>query len=90
MFSTQTTMRFIASAADFKKQFQDAIANSNYWAMTKDADGNPSPSPQYIQMLTRSILFPEGLWFDIIDSPAGALFSDRGHARGLTQHSPIW
>jgi len=79
---------FIASAAEFKKQFQDAVAKSNYWSMTKDDDGNPTPSPQYIQMLTRSIRFPEDLWFDIIDSPAGALFFDRGHARGLTATQP--
>jgi hypothetical protein len=79
---------FIASASEFKKQFQDAIAKSNYWAMTKDEDGNPTPSPQFIQMLTRSIRFPEDLWFDIIDSPAGGLFFDRGHARGLTAAQP--
>lgn len=79
---------FIASAAEFKKHYQGAIAKSGYWAMTKDKNGNPIPTDQYEQMLTRSIRFPEDLWFDIIDSPAGALFFERGNARGLTAAEP--
>lgn len=79
---------FIATAAKFKAQFKDAVAKSSYWAMTKDEDGNPVPTPQFNQLLTRSIRFPDDLWFDIIDSPAGAYFFDRGHARGLSAAAP--
>jgi tyrosinase len=79
---------FIATATEFKAQFKDAIGKANYWAMTKDQDGNPVPTPQYNQLLIRSVRFPDDLWFDIIDSPAGALFFDRGHARGLSAAEP--
>jgi tyrosinase len=79
---------FIATAAEFKKYFKDPIAKSKYWAMTKDQDGNPVPTPQYNQLLTRSIRFPDDLWFDLIDSPAGVAFFDRSHARGLSAAEP--
>src|SRR5690348_2249159 len=79
---------FIAKAAEFKAHFKDAIAKASYWATSKDQDGNIVPSPQYNQLLIRSIRFPDDLWFDIIDSPAGPLFFDRGHARGLSAAAP--
>jgi tyrosinase len=79
---------FIASADAFKAQFKDAIAKASYWAMIKNPDGSLSPSPQYNQLLNRSIRFPDDLWFDIIDSPAGAMFFNPGHARGLSAAQP--
>jgi tyrosinase len=65
---------FIAAADAFKAQYKDAIANASYWATTKNPDGSLNPSPQYAQLLNRSIRFPDDLWFDIIDSPAGPMF----------------
>jgi tyrosinase len=75
---------FISSAADFKAKYKDAIAQASYWATIKSPDGSIAPSPQFNQLLNRSIRFPDDLWFDIIDSPGGAMFFDTGHARGLS------
>ena len=79
---------FIGAAKDFKAHFKDAIAKAGYWRMEKDSDGNPMPSPQFNQMLTRSIRFPDDLWFDAVDSPAGGMFFNRGSARGLSAAQP--
>ena len=79
---------FVASAADFKAQYKDPIAQATYWATIKNQDGSITPSPQYNQLLNRSIRFPDDLWFDIIDNPGGAMFFGAGHARGLSAAQP--
>ena len=79
---------FIAAADAFKAKYQDVIAKASYWAVTRNPDGSPNPSPQYQQLLNRSVRFPADLWFDIIDSPAGPMFFPRGHARGLSAKEP--
>ncbi len=79
---------FIKAAADFKAQYGDAIAKSGYWAMIKNQDGRLGPSPQYDQLLSRSIRFPEDLWFDIIDDPGGPMFFAQPKARGLSAAQP--
>jgi tyrosinase len=79
---------FISAAADFKAKYKDAVAQASYWATIKNPDGSIAPSDQYNQLLNRSVRFPDDLWFDIIDSPGGAMFFDAGHARGLSAAQP--
>jgi tyrosinase len=64
---------------DFKSKFKDAVRKLDYW------DTN---SARYAQLLARGIRFPDDLWFDIIESPAGPFFFDRPLARGLTKDHP--
>jgi tyrosinase len=79
---------FIAAADAFKAQYKDAVAKASYWDMTRSPDLSLEPSPQYAQLLNRSIRSPDDLWFDIIDDPAGPMFFKRLHARGLSLTQP--
>jgi tyrosinase len=77
---------FIAALDAFKTQFQDAIAKASYWDATKNPDGSiNTPSPQYNQLLIRSIRFPDDLWFDILNGP---MFFNQPNARGLSAAQP--
>ena len=75
---------FVASGDAFRSQFNDAIAKAGYWALSSDG----SPSPQYEQLLIRSIRFPDDLWFDILKNPGGHMFFDKDQARTLTKDKP--
>jgi tyrosinase len=79
---------FIEAAEAFKAKFKDPIAKAGYWTIAKSPDGGPDPSPQYGQLLRRSVRFPDDLWFDVIDSPMGPMFFDRPRARGLSAAHP--
>jgi tyrosinase len=82
---TPTNPAFIASFADFKAKFQDVVAQADYWKLNPDG----SPNDQYGQLLGRGLRFPDDLWFDINDkNPAGGMFFDLAHARGLTRDKP--
>ncbi len=79
---------FIAAVDAFKGQYEDAIAKAGYWAKTNDPDGTVKPSPQYEQLLNRSIRFPADMWFDIVDDPRGSMFFKQPNARGLSAAQP--
>jgi len=82
---TPTNPTYKATFADFKSTFQDAVAQADYWKLLPDG----TPNDQYNQLLARSIRFPDDLWFDINDkNPAGGMFFDLAHARGLTRDKP--
>ena len=78
---------FIAADA-FKAEYKDAVAGAGYWNMAWNAELALAPSPQYAQLLQRSIRSPDDLWFDIIKDPAGPMFFERAHARGLSAAQP--
>jgi len=79
---------FIATSGAFKAAYQDAVAAAGYWRMTRNAELDLRPSPQYAGLLERSIRSPEDLWFNIIEDPAGPMFFDQPHARGLSASAP--
>jgi tyrosinase len=79
---------YIGSAEAFKSAFKDAVARAGYWRVTRDADLTPRPSPQYAQLLERSLRSPDDLWFDIIEDPAGPMFFAQPHARALSAAAP--
>jgi tyrosinase len=79
---------FLAAAGAFKAAYKDAVAKAGYWDATRSPDLTVEPSPQYAQLLARSIRTPEDLWFDIIEDPMGPMFFDRPNARGLSAEQP--
>lgn len=78
--------KFIGKHDDFKNLFKDAVRKADYWSLKPD--GSLDPNGQYAQLLARGIRFPDDLWFDINENPAGPDFFDQPQARGLKKDNP--
>jgi len=73
---------FIGSGANFRTRIDPMLAKSDYWVKDPKPDGDYSGT-QFGQLLSRSLRFPEDVWFDIFNNPETFAFFERGKARGL-------
>lgn len=73
---------------DFKNKFKDAVRKLDYWDIKLLSNGSLDLRSKYAQLLGRGIRFPDDLWFDIIENPAGQFFFDQPNARGPTKDKP--
>lgn len=69
---TPTDPKYIASYNDFYSQYKSIVAGQSWWQ-----------GAQFGQLRSRSVRFPDDLWYDVENNP---MFVDRAQARSLDRN----
>ena len=81
---TPTHAAFMDTYEQFNARFKTAVAGADWWKATYKPNGDFDTGTRYGQLLSRSIRFPDDLWFDISVNPTGPYYFDRAHGRAST------